>query len=47
MNNRFYISTAVLLLFFTACEKEIDIDYRSVEPLYVVEGRVTKKGRRF
>ncbi|MCD8172125.1 MAG: DUF4249 domain-containing protein [Alistipes sp.] len=33
----------VLVLLFTACEKEIEIDYRSVETIYVVEGRVTNE----
>ncbi|MCC8034347.1 MAG: DUF4249 domain-containing protein [Rikenellaceae bacterium] len=35
--------TFSILLFFTSCEKEIEINYRSVEPLYVVEGRVTNE----
>ncbi len=42
MRNNFYITTALLIL-FTACEKEIEIDYRSVDPLYVVEGRITNE----
>ncbi len=36
-----------LLLFMTlalcSCEKEINIDYRSIDPLYVVEGRVNNE----
>ncbi len=33
-----------LILLLTGCEKEIGIDYRTVDPLYVVEGRVTNEG---
>jgi hypothetical protein len=33
-----------LLLFLTACEKEIDIDYHQVNRLYVAEGLVTQDG---
>lgn len=29
------------IFLLTACEKEIDLGYRSVDPLYVVEGRIT------
>lgn len=32
----------VLILLLTACEKEVDIDYHEVNPLYVVEGAVTE-----
>lgn len=32
------------LLLFTACEKEIDFDYHEIDPLVVVEGRVTNEG---
>ncbi|MCC8096328.1 MAG: DUF4249 domain-containing protein [Tannerellaceae bacterium] len=39
----FYSLWTCLLFVFTACEKEIEMDYRSVEPLYVVEGRVTNE----
>ena len=31
-------------LFLISCEKELDMDYRTVEPLYVVEGLVTQDG---
>ncbi|MCD8186565.1 MAG: DUF4249 domain-containing protein [Rikenellaceae bacterium] len=37
-----YLAAAVIF-FFCACEKEIGIDYRSVTPLYVVEGRITNE----
>lgn len=32
--------------FLLSCEKELDMDYRTVEPLYVVEGLVTQDGTR-
>ena len=31
-------------LLLASCEKEIDIDYRSVEPIYVVEASVSNEG---
>jgi len=31
-------------LLMVSCEKEIDIDYRSVEPIYVVEASVSNEG---
>ena len=43
MNRLYYILPALLLL-LTSCEKEIDIDYRSVEPIYVVEASVSDDG---
>ena len=30
--------------FFLACEKELDMEYRTVDPIYVVEGLVTQDG---
>ncbi len=33
-----------ILLLFTACEKEIDFDYHEIDPLVVIEGRVTNEG---
>lgn len=35
---------AGLALLFAACEKEIDIDYRTIGSLYVAEGSVTQDG---
>ena len=32
------------LLGLVGCEKEIDVDYRSVEPIYVVEASVSNDG---
>jgi hypothetical protein len=32
------------LLGLVSCEKEIDVDYRSVEPIYVVEASVSNDG---
>lgn len=32
------------LMILTACEKEIDIDYHQVEPIYVVEASVSDEG---
>ena len=43
MNRLYYIITLLLLV---SCEKEIDIDYRSVEPIYVVEASVSNDGMR-
>ena len=43
MNRLYYILTLLLLV---SCEKEIDIDYRSVEPIYVVEASVSNEGMR-
>lgn len=37
-----FIATAVAAL--AACEKEIDFDYNEVEPLVMIEGRVTNEG---
>jgi len=39
-----HLSIFTLCLLCIACKKEIDIDYRQVEPLYVVESSVTNKG---
>ena len=33
-----------ILLFFSSCEKEIDMDYHTVEPLYVVEASISEEG---
>ena len=33
-----------LLLLFSSCEKEIDMDYHTVEPLYVVEAGISEEG---
>ena len=38
------ILLALALLLLVSCEKEIDIDYRSVEPIYVVEASVSTDG---
>ena len=43
MNRLYYILPALLLL-LVSCEREIDIDYRSVEPIYVVEAPVSDDG---
>lgn len=40
---RKYIYLALASLFLTACEKEIDFDYNSIDPLYVIEGRITNE----
>ncbi len=37
------ISLTAFLFLLSACEKEIALDYRSVDPLYVIEGRVTNE----
>lgn len=42
MKRRCILILSVLLLI--SCEKEIDIDYRQVEPLYVVEASVSDEG---
>lgn len=33
-----------ILLLLTSCEKEIDMDYHTVEPLYVVEASISEEG---
>ena len=33
-----------LLILFSSCEKEIDIDYHQIDPLYVVEAYVSDNG---
>ena len=43
MNRTLYL---LLLLALTACEREINLDYHSVEPLYVVEAAVTNEHTR-
>lgn len=40
------VSILGLLLIFTACEKVIDLDYRDIEPLTVIEGELTESGVR-
>lgn len=37
------IAAAACIVLLAGCEKEIDIDYRSVEPEYVIEARVTNE----
>ena len=34
----------LLTLALTACEKEIPVDYRQVEPLYVAEATMSQEG---
>ena len=38
------INVISLLYLFSSCEKEIDIDYHHVEPIYVVEASVSNSG---
>lgn len=42
MRNILYMLLAVAL--FTACTKEIDFDFHEVDPIVVIEGRVTNEG---
>lgn len=47
--NRFVLCNTVIyfclsLILLTSCEKEIDINYRSVDPIYVVEASVSNDG---
>ncbi|MCD8072883.1 MAG: DUF4249 domain-containing protein [Alistipes sp.] len=39
----FRFITALCLLAFTSCEKEISLPYRQVDPLYVIEGKVNSE----
>ena len=39
---KLYISLLVPL-FFLSCEKDINIDYRQIDPIYVVEAYVSDK----
>ncbi len=43
MWNKYIVLVSVVVLLLTACEKEIDLGYRSIDPVYVVEGRVTNE----
>ena len=43
MKNTLYLILCVLVT-LTACKKEIDMDYREVAPLVMIEGRVTNEG---
>lgn len=38
-----YILSVLLMAIVTGCEKEIDMDYRTVEPQVVIEGCVTNE----
>ncbi|MCC8173001.1 MAG: DUF4249 domain-containing protein, partial [Odoribacter sp.] len=38
-----YLFIITVLFIITGCEKEIDINYRSVDKLYIVEGHVTNE----
>lgn len=40
----FYIINVFYLLFFFSCEKDIDLDYHQVNPIYVVEASVSNDG---
>lgn len=42
MRNILYMLLAVVM--FTACTKEIDFDFNEVEPIVVIEGKVTNEG---
>ncbi len=42
MRRIFAIAASLLLL--VSCEKEIDIDYNEIDPIVVIEGRVTNEG---
>lgn len=42
-NTSYILPLLAAILSFTSCETEIDLPYRSVEPLYVIEGRVTNE----
>lgn len=42
VNTLIWLCSVVLL--FSACKKEIDFDYNEIDPIVVVEGRVTNEG---
>jgi hypothetical protein len=42
MRKILYIILSVVAL--TSCKKEIDFDFNEIEPLVVIEGRVTNEG---
>lgn len=44
MKKSIFLFLCLSLLLLVSCEKEIDIDYHSVEPIYVVEASVSKGG---
>lgn len=41
-----YTISAILLsaMFLLSCEKDIDLDYHQVDPLYVVEASISNEG---
>ncbi len=39
-----FLYITIILFSLTACEKDIPLDYRNVEPLYVAEATVTQEG---
>ena len=45
MKKTLYMILAVLVA-ITSCKKEIEMDYREVAPLVMIEGRVTNEGDR-
>ena len=38
------MGVGLLVLLLTSCEKEIDMDYHTIEPLYVVEAGISEAG---
>lgn len=44
LNNKIYIIVSIISVLFTSCRKDLDVDYNSVTPLYVVEAYVTNEG---
>ncbi len=40
----YIIASMLTTLFFSSCEKEITLDYRDIDPILVIEGRVTNEG---
>lgn len=44
MNKKIVSLFCLTIVFLTSCKKDIEIDYRQVEPLYVVEASVSNNG---
>ncbi|MCD8186012.1 MAG: DUF4249 domain-containing protein [Rikenellaceae bacterium] len=39
-----YLCALTAIFFCSGCEKELHLDYRSVDPLYVIQGSLTNQG---
>lgn len=42
--NKIYLSLLAAICIFTSCRKDLDFEYRSIEPIYVIESSITNEG---